>query len=510
MSARRSSGISVMPLLDRLRNLLSSGDALRIVGFALFSAVSAFATLDGLWGISGNLPFALALTIGVQLAILWTAVLLFTARGWFRRLVAAGVYAMAVGLSVGYGYGFWYDTLSGAAHRNADFQAAYQELLEPLAARSSAFRDFARGAEEIAAYSADRFAEEVADGGTCGGPAQPGAGPLARRRAADNELFALLVPDLQESARQVEELVRAARAAVDAQDETALSETLAHARAVDGEAALRAWRDAAAERLEIGRSGWTENGETHRCPDAGLERRLAAALQVVLPPLPDQVSDIFVADRAASVRRAFGVLTFGLLGKAEFHRDRDGLPLATGLMMDLMILLLALYAHRASNPGGSGDGWPSGRKGRPIRELADALDGEPVLSSGALDGLIRNLDTQPHALLTIIERFMLRDKGRNYLLVPDPPATSWTIFRLARVLEASGLAKDKGLEVRGQLPDEWLAAHEPQLAEVQRWTPYVLRDGLYEALLLDLIRVCDRQRLDGALAEPRRFPTVIS
>lgn len=496
-----------MPIFSAMSKLARPGEAVRVAGILLFSGVSAVATFDGLSSISQNLAFAVAMTVAVQLAILWTAFLFFNMHGFTRRSIAAAVYGLAVLLSVGYGYGFWYDRLSGAAHRQADFRAAYEELVEPLAARAIAFRDFARQATEIATYSQERHAEEVRDGGTCGVSSPPGPGPLARRRAADSDLFSAMVPELQRLAGEMEALVVKARESARAQEELTMGQIRAEALALDRNSVLERWRRAAAERLEIGRSGWIENGLEHRCPDATLEQRLEAALAVSLPELPDRNRDVFGVDRADALRHAFAILSGGLLGKASFNADLDGVPLATGVVTDLMILLLAWFGRQSVDPAPRR---PSGRRRRGVEALVDALQGEPQLKKEQLDTMVRALGSEPNALLAALERYMIRDKGCDYLLVPDPAAAHWPIARLARVLTALDLADDRGLALARNLPERWLAMHDAEVVETGKWTPYRLRAGVYEELLLDLIRSEPQGHGADQAESPRKRLTAVS
>jgi hypothetical protein len=424
------------------------------------SVVSGVATWTGFAELTASPLWAALATLFVQAMIVLGVAGIFADWQPLARLLAALLYLFFVLISVAFGYGFYFDRLSGAQH---GVDMARDELLpvvQALDAFDATYARLARTAHELAEHSAAQAAEEARIGGTCGGPRLRNAGPRSRLRTREATTFATFADGFAARAE-------AARAAL-AETEAALARfagsdfaravrdadaALARARSIALDPLLDAWRQAAALRLEASRTGFVDplTGEAFRCPDPRLDTLLATARGIVLPALPERLGRFFAPERGAAVHRAFGILLGGLTGDpAGFERAKDALPLTAALVVDGGLLLLGFLGRMPEGPGRAGPR-------SPLAGLAQRLAGRPALPEGWGEALLAVVDQDALApLRSLLERWTLVEGGRCFLLAPAAAAgEAASVPRVAGLLVELGLAHRLGPVRVARLPAWW-------------------------------------------------------
>ena len=436
----------------------------------LASAVSGLATFTGMRELTGGGPtgllYALAFTVLVQLAILWAVERIAAARG-LGRLGPAAVYATAVTVSVGFGYGFFYDLLS-AAQRSAESRAELRAAVaRQLAGFAGHYRDFADMVAAAAAWSARQAEIERKRGGTGGGRAEPGAGPRTRLRLREAAILDEFARHFRERAARVEELARRMDALL-ADAGRPPAEVTGEVRRLHAEAAAYARDPRLAElrafaegRITRGRTGFVDprTGERFTCADPELERRLAALLAVPPPEPPGALPSLFAGDRPASLRHALGVVMALVAPGSAPALDPalDLPPLLAALAVDLLLLQLGLQ-----------------RGARPRLRAYPAPEGEAVFDERLNGSLRARAAADGDVVLDLLETHsVVWRRGCVLLLVPHAAgARARALRRAAHHLEARGMLHFLGERRTDRLARRLPAAHRALLEGADRTVVY--------------------------------------
>lgn len=468
--------------------------AIRLSILAL-AALAATATVSGMialfnGGWQGSI-YGGGLGVVIQFLIVVSLRIVTGKSGLRSRGLFAALYAVLVAISVLLGYGFWFDLTAGAGLARETYRAATGDLLTPVTAFRQAYDQLARTAAELAQYSKRRAEEERQTGGTCGSDKRSGSGPRQRLRERDAATFTVFA---QHFANRTGDFSHLIEVVLDqSADPTIASHSAAvrmldraheEARALAGDLRLNAFREAVQERLTASAAGFTDpdTGERFICPDLGLEATLRALIAAKLPALPEAGAQLFEATHAASVQRGLKLVT----GTANFDRERDALPLAMGLVIDVLLLVLTL-AHRALEvlPGTFAD-------------LAVRLDPSQLLPPGHAEAWLKVVRAdEGGGLAAVLDDWRIDDGRWSYLAAPvaaDGPGLA-EARRLAAVLRALGLARPLCLRRPDQMPRWWREPRARALSGVEQLRLYRLRHPLADILVREQIR---RALDDGA------------
>lgn len=466
---------------------------LSILALALLAAT---ATLSGMialfgggwlgWIYGGGFGVVIQALIIVALRIV-TGQTSLAARGFF-----AGLYAILVGASVLLGYGFWFDLTAGAGLARDTYRAAIGDVLTPLTAFCQAYDEFARTTADLAQYSGRRAEDERQSGGTCGGGRLKGPGPRQRLRERDAATFADFAQHFAGRAGDFGRLVEATRSQTAGQAASnhaaatrAVDSALEDARALALDLRFETFRETIRERLAAATAGFVdpETNERFACPDPGLESKLKALAAARLPALPQARAHLFEATHAASVQRGLHLLT----GMAAFDPQRDVLPLAMGLTIDVLLLCLTLAARALQDAPGTFAG------------LARRLDPARLLPPGHAEAWLKVVrDDAQAGLAQLLQAWGLEDGRWSYLVAPiagdaagagaGAGQSAAEARRLAAVLGALGLVRRSCLRRPAQMPTWWQEQRADSLAGIELLRLYRLSQPLTDVLVLEQIR----------------------
>lgn len=473
-----------------IARLRAAGPYRLVIHFSIaaLAALAAIATLSGMVALLGGgwqgWTFGLLFGTAVQVLIV-VALQIVTgqsglrARGFFTLL-----YLLLAGVSVLLGYGFWFDLTQGAGLARDTYRTAMGEVLTPLVSFRQGYEDFARTAAELAEYSGRRAEEERQSGGTCGGGKLRGPGPRQRLRERDAAAFAEAAQHFAARAAALGRLVEATRGQADAQATAshaaaarAVDTALQEARALAGDLRLETFREQVRERLGAAATGFVdpETNERFSCPDSGLESKLKALAGARLPALPQAPAQLFEATHAASVQRGLHLVT----GAARFDRERDVLPLALGIAIDVLLLFLTLARRALEASPGSFEG------------LSDRLDPARLLPAGHAAAWLKVVrDDDDDSLGALLDAWGVEDGRWNYVAAPIGGDGRGVVEarRLAAVLRALGLVRRVCRRRPAQMPKWWQEPRAEMLAGIEELRLYRLSRPLTDALVLEQIR----------------------
>lgn len=252
---------------------------------------------------------------------------------------------------------------------------------------------------------------------------------------------------------------------------------LQEARALAGDLRLESFREQVRDRLAAAATGFVdpETGERFSCPDSGLESKLKALAGARLPALPQAPAQLFEATHAASVQRGLHLVT----GAARFDRERDVLPLALGIAIDVLLLFLTLARRALEAAPGSFEG------------LKARLDPARLLPAGhaaAWLKVVRGDDDDN--LGALLDTWGVQDGRWFYLAAPigGDGCRVLEARRLAAVLRALGMVRRVCRRRPAQMPKWWRAPRAGMLAGIEELRLYRLSQPLTDALVLEQIR----------------------
>jgi hypothetical protein len=131
---------------------------------------------------------AFMLTFGVQ-AILLISVFAFRATKRFTRLRWMATYVIAAFISVGFGYGFYFDAFSAKRLQVENTRKVMRDFLQPLTDFEANYAAFVTSLNRMNAHATRMAKLEQERGGTCGDRSGKSFGPRTRLRLDDAAAF---------------------------------------------------------------------------------------------------------------------------------------------------------------------------------------------------------------------------------------------------------------------------------------------------------------------------------
>ncbi len=468
----------------------------------LGSLVSGWATFTGLWAATGRLVTAVALVLLIQFGMIHFAGRMAAEpnarRAWLRIFP---LYLLLMALSVGFGYGFYFELWSGRlfAERSRSEQAG--RLIESFVPFRTRYQELAAAVGRAAEYSRRTAEVERRQGGTCGGEALPGDGPRTRLRLREARQFEAFAEHFADRARRFAALIEEAGRATEATGVGARAlerrftrlRTEAAAMAEDGR--LAAFRRYAAARVAQGRGGFLDprSKRSFTCPDPELEAMLEEARAIRLPEIANSPIEVFAETRAEAQLRALQVLYGSLLWPFRALVGRSGAapfggfdpaydlgPLVFAVVVDLLLFLLAFQRGRGE-----------------LRHLDRRLRQRPTFGLASwrrLDRLVAG-DALPESV-RLFERALFEDGRHAYLVMPlaDTPE-SRRARALVRALEATGALDGTLRHHRAEdLPEWWRRSRAAYLADAREIETCRIPRRTLRGLWLDILRDTEREQ----------------
>ncbi len=131
---------------------------------------------------------AFLLTFGVQ-AILLISVFAFRATKRLTRVRWLATYVIAVFISVGFGYGFYFDVFSAKRLQVENTRKVMRDFLQPLSDFEASYAAFVLGLGRMNDHATKMANVEQAKGGTCGDRSGKSYGPRTQLRLDDAAAF---------------------------------------------------------------------------------------------------------------------------------------------------------------------------------------------------------------------------------------------------------------------------------------------------------------------------------
>lgn len=131
---------------------------------------------------------AFMLTFGVQ-AILLVSVFAYRATKKLTRLRWFATYLIAVFISVGFGYGFYFDVFSAKRLQTENSRKVMRDFVQPLADFEASYAAFVLSLNRMTTHAERMAQQEQTRGGTCGDRSGKSFGPRTQLRLDDAAAF---------------------------------------------------------------------------------------------------------------------------------------------------------------------------------------------------------------------------------------------------------------------------------------------------------------------------------
>ncbi len=396
-----------MSMVDRLSGTFSGSVVLGGIAVAVGSVVSGFTTWFGCKGFLDGAGFPWVVAIGLSLALtfmiqalLVIAVFKIKSGRLLTKVHWLMVYAVTVFFSCSFSVGFWTHTIHGDDLTMQSVEKQLGPFLNGMQHYEQSFAAMATALGALSAHSEEMATLERTEGTSCGYRTAAKEGPRWELRKNDQETIArhsARAFALRDSLQRVNSRIMKRYDDMDPREsreiERQMKQALYWASTTRHDPQLALCREYLFDRVECGGRDLEVNGFQFDCPDAKFD---ALAHEVILtldqlPPLPNPEELHFYHDEPAyavrlvleSVARRIGGMNIGVLpqGREKLEASRvqeiqsgppqkaggklEPLPIALGLMVDILILLAAVPPRRRDAA--------LGPQGAPILEQVSAV-----------------------------------------------------------------------------------------------------------------------------------------
>ncbi|NKB86591.1 MAG: hypothetical protein GKS06_00015 [Acidobacteria bacterium] len=371
-------------------------DHLPTAGIATASAISGYATFEGLRAVTAGsgysvvvvLLVALCATLAIQGLLVWAVVQYQRSRTVNERLRRLILYTILVTFSVGFGTAFWTRAIAGDRIAREDFELQIAGPRTELTAFQDSLGVVGQSLDALVKHSAEMADREAQVGDSCGYATDARRGPRYDVRMADAQTLQSYGPHVTTRTSEIGAMIDALdHAGVDFvrarvhEYERLLEATLAKAQALGADAKLRVLRNWLEVRIEQGRSGFVSaDGREFQCADPTFGQ-LAGGVIAALDAMPMvEAKDINIIDLGDPIeavefvfRRIAAVpakLAAALVprSQAQLRAERQqqlasgptdeiaapklgALPVTLGLLFDVLIFISATQMPaRATEP----------------------------------------------------------------------------------------------------------------------------------------------------------------
>ncbi|MEG6508533.1 Yip1 family protein [Methyloligella sp. 2.7D] len=519
---------------DRLRKAYPS--LIKIFLIFCLASLSWYATYTGMLQLitanTGDVPFIQKIAIGFAVATLMLMVLyildsLFSPMSWWLRILYLVGYVFLTLISVGFGFGFFWQVLESRAEATRSAEAAIGQVQQSLEKGKVRINQLGTTLDSLTTLSSEKAVQEREQGGTCPN-SPPGDGPRRRLRDADAENFAFTSNFIKSRSGSIETDIAALNAdlaKVLSRDPSTfnaatgnrneflrglnrkLDLTITRFNALKSDPQLAEQRDRLAARSE--QTSFPDGrGGTFACPDPQLQTALRGVVRAIdsLPVI--EKTDVAAVEGSEAVVEAFRRLTTTMIGVLHFKlppspdelRDRqrqaiqsaenpqsasaaqpeesaglgerDYIPLFVAIFVDFCLLLVSVNR-------------PINRFQNLLHTVRDARDG-PVgeiltrFHDRHQDGLAQEFEVFQHAVFDFL--------GDYYVAVPVDARSMEALYLTNLFVGLEG----KGIIDRAMLPPTPVIRRKLRLqgsrfADASAFRLYRFRHGAWSKMVLDAI-----------------------
>jgi len=129
------------------------------------------------------------LVFGLQFALVYSINAFYLRdllrKNWVKAIALLLIYLITMTLSVTFSFSYWYETFSAENYAKRNAQLQLNEVKKSLIEAKSSFSTMEKSLTKLSSYSTIKSNQEKNFGGTCGGVAKRGEGPLTWLRADD-------------------------------------------------------------------------------------------------------------------------------------------------------------------------------------------------------------------------------------------------------------------------------------------------------------------------------------
>lgn len=446
--------------------------------------------------------FTAFVVLTIQMTLVVT--LLFTIHGyrWITRLLALGIYIVAMLFSVFFSYGWWYEIFRADSYALEVYEDSVDAIRSNAKTYGQAFSKVQEGVDALSKYSALKAREETLYGGTCSEESLPGRGALTYLRGQEAELFAGMTTTVSDMEKQVSDHLgelnrllndlRLEDSAAVRQRERELNDIVGQLGRYKHGPQLTRMREQLEERRGDKRqllesvNPKKDERTVVSCVDKTITARIDELL-LALDNLPetrkvelfDQNNSTTVLERAWEVFSALFTLHDFKLAQQKAGQlqltSTDYLPLVAGLLIDLFILVLGFI-----------DGLEYGRfyTGKKY-SLSDAHN---------LENFFNQLPE--NSQLSLLQPYLYKGWRSHYLIVPVPQGimSEWEqrLHQVVAWLEAhkkvEHFAHGVGLHRLPAVMQAFFNRDEHAGRQIQQFDIYRIRNSMWRELVISHAR----------------------
>lgn len=415
------------------------------IALYLFMAVSWYTTGTGFVAVLGEVPplmgYLLSAALQVVLAISALKLIPHNKRDTVQLPIWAALYTSVAAVSVTFAIGFYFAVFSAKDYGDTLFYGAYDKAYGQVSGLFRSLEELTRRTEELSTMSNQLAKIEVAPngGGTCQRNRGTGAGPYHQKRIYQAERFQQLRDEFQRARQRAMEKVTA----MEALERNTGSVDVKLAELARLYRAFKADYDQVAGhpyRLELANhAAWETEGFPQRsefakfagkenaCGDSRTAAKVMAVLDVQLPRPPEvDVPRFSPSDHKAVIQLVITEVARTLKGTANggdsvLGDERYLMPIASGALVDVVILMIAIAIGLMDRKRDFGSGSTSGNK--LLAGLYRALSQLPGRYRDLLPGIGSGRQPETAAvaaelLQAILRRVAVTIGSRQYLFVP--------------------------------------------------------------------------------------------
>ncbi len=329
--------------MSKLRTFLSKRGKLSGLLFFISGAMLAWGLVTHGVAAVGSVPLIAAaaiatVTVGIQLAILFDG-------KHYGRKIGAALYAFYTVLTllnvVLAAAGFAASLLADDLGRGNVVKALGNAQTE-ISSVTDALGSVSADAQRASAISDRKSRFEATSGGSCTAPGQApsakGIGPIANMREADEALFAGISADANRIAIEMRNASRAVDEAVSTYSADQHDVVIAAVRAALGQARASAAESQAIKRQALSRLAEWRAGQPIACHDPELVASIEALTNADYPSVADNI-ELPAAPTPDSAANDLFSDAAGVLQGEPFDLDMWGIPLAGGILPDVLLVL---------------------------------------------------------------------------------------------------------------------------------------------------------------------------
>lgn len=454
--------------------------ALLFLSLVTFSVVSWYTTATGFIGVLGDTPpavgYLLSAALQVVLAIASLHLIPQHRADWARLIVWTPLYVVVAATSVTFGIGFYFSTFSAKDFGQDLFGTAFVTIYRQA---STQYRDLDHATartEQLSRMSAELAeveATQVRDfKGTCRNSRRWGQGPAFHKRRYQATRFAEISGALGQARARVKAVIDRMKdlesSGLPIEQRLQELNRLYQDFRVDYEYVRNnSYLAEIAQHIEWEFAGFPDlpefslfAGAERACQDGRTVAAIKAVLDLQLPAAADiEIPRFSPTDRNQVIQRVMAdiAINAGLLSRAPNDTPVLGdrrylMPLAAGLLVDVLILAIAIAIGLTRRSSARRRGDDPERVQQLWRALAPLSDRYPGLGLAADKAVVpETVGDAAEATLRLLNLATLKVAGHRFVALPDEHKDSDQILSdrglqyLAMVTDLAGTLEEAGL-----------------------------------------------------------------